>query len=82
MHPTAWMKTVWTVIRPLISMKFGRKLTYVNNLAQLEEWVWLNQISIPIEVKNYDQAKLADQGEARVEDSRTRSQITILNLYQ
>jgi hypothetical protein len=64
------MKTIWTMIRPLLSMKFGRKLTYCNNLAELEDWVWLNQISIPIEVKNYDISKLADQGEQRVEDSR------------
>ena len=52
-------------------MKFGRKLTYVNNLVELEEWVWLNQISIPVEVRNFDKSKLAEQGEARIEDSST-----------
>ena len=70
-HPTSWMKTIWTMIRPLISMKFGRKLTYVNNLSELEEWIWLNQISIPADVKNFDKSKLADLGEARIEDSST-----------
>lgn len=70
-HPTSWMKTIWTMLRPFISFKFSGKLTYVNNLTELEEWVWLNQISIPVDVKNYDKSKLADMGEARIEDAST-----------
>ena len=49
---------IWTMMKPFISAKFGRKLLYVNQLAELSEFIWLNQIPIPIEVQNFDETKL------------------------
>ena len=34
-HPTTWMKTIWTLFKPLISSKFGQKITYVNYLRHM-----------------------------------------------
>ncbi|CAF2050718.1 unnamed protein product [Rotaria magnacalcarata] len=53
-HPTTWIKFFWPVIRPFISVKFSRKVTYINRLSQLEEYVHLDNIRIPAEVKSFD----------------------------
>ncbi|CAF0754260.1 unnamed protein product, partial [Rotaria sp. Silwood1] len=53
-HPTKWVKFLWPVLRSLISAKFSRKVTYINHLGQLEEYVHLENIRIPVEVKNFD----------------------------
>ena len=34
-HPTSWMKTIWMLFKPIISAKFGQKVTYVNYLSKL-----------------------------------------------
>jgi len=67
-HPTSWMKTVWMFLKPFISAKFGQKVTYINHLSELKEWCYINQLSIPIEVKNFDNKKLAEAGLANIED--------------
>ncbi|CAF3574699.1 unnamed protein product [Rotaria sordida] len=53
-HPTKWVKFLWPVLRSLISAKFSRKVTYINHLSELEEYVHLENIRIPVEVKNFD----------------------------
>ncbi|CAF5180190.1 unnamed protein product, partial [Rotaria magnacalcarata] len=35
-------------------VKFSRKVTYINRLSQLEEYVHLDNIRIPAEVKSFD----------------------------
>ena len=39
------------VFKPLISFKFGQKLTYINRLDELHPVLYLDQIDIPHEVK-------------------------------
>ncbi|CAG5104981.1 Oidioi.mRNA.OKI2018_I69.chr1.g1727.t1.cds [Oikopleura dioica] len=70
-HPTSWMKMIWTMMKPFISAKFGRKLLYVNHLAELKEFIWLNQIPIPVEVQNFDESKLKSQGLETINDGTT-----------
>ncbi|UJR35841.1 hypothetical protein I4U23_028586 [Adineta vaga] len=55
-HPTKWIKFLWPFLRSIISAKFSRKVTYINRLSQLEEYVHLDNIRIPVEVKNFDPA--------------------------
>uniref|UniRef100_A0AAX7SUP9 Rho GTPase activating protein 8 n=1 Tax=Astatotilapia calliptera TaxID=8154 RepID=A0AAX7SUP9_ASTCA len=49
-HPTNFIRIVWNLFKPLISHKFGRKLTYVNYLAELREHLNYEQLFIPPEV--------------------------------
>jgi len=72
-HPTGWMKTVWMFLKPFISAKFGQKVVYVNHLSELNEWCYLNQLSIPVEVKNFDDKKLSEQGLANLDDGREKA---------
>jgi len=53
-HPTKWIKFLWPVLRPFISSKFSRKVTYINRLSELNEYVHLTNIRIPVEVKEFD----------------------------
>lgn len=50
-HPTSFLKIVSQVFRPVISVKFGRKLNYINTLKELAEHIPLEHLDIPPEVK-------------------------------
>lgn len=50
-HPTSFLKILSQVFRPVISVKFGRKINYINTLKELNGHVSLNQLSIPEEVQ-------------------------------
>ncbi len=46
-HATSFVKTMLTLIRPLISSKFGKKISFIQTLSELEQHVHLSQIAIP-----------------------------------
>ncbi|XP_066214730.1 rho GTPase-activating protein 8 isoform X2 [Saccopteryx leptura] len=54
-HPTNFIKVLWNVFRPLISHKFGKKVTYFNYLSELREHLKCDQLAIPPEVVRYDE---------------------------
>uniref|UniRef100_A0A8C4ZG94 Rho GTPase activating protein 8 n=1 Tax=Gadus morhua TaxID=8049 RepID=A0A8C4ZG94_GADMO len=60
-HPTNFIRIVWNIFHPFISHKFGRKLTYVNYLAELREHVPYQQLVIPPDVLRHDERLRAAQ---------------------
>lgn len=54
-HPTNFIKVLWNVFKPLISHKFGKKVTYFNHLSELHEHLKCDQLAIPPEVLRYDE---------------------------
>lgn len=50
-HPTSFLKIISQVFRPVISVKFGRKINYINSLKELSEYIKLEQLAIPEQVK-------------------------------
>ncbi|XP_078004304.1 rho GTPase-activating protein 8 isoform X2 [Phascolarctos cinereus] len=54
-HPTDFIKVVWTIFKPLISHKFGKKVTYFNYLSELREHLKYDQLMIPPEVIRHDE---------------------------
>ncbi|KAM9705230.1 rho GTPase-activating protein 8-like [Menidia menidia] len=60
-HPTSFIKVVWTLFKPLISHKFGRKLTYVNFLEELQGVLNYQQLSVPEPVLRHDERLRAAQ---------------------
>ncbi|MXQ95285.1 hypothetical protein E5288_WYG005083 [Bos mutus] len=54
-HPTNFIKILWTILKPLVSHKFGKKVTYFNYLSELREHLKYDQLSIPQEVLRYDE---------------------------
>ncbi|PAA58738.1 hypothetical protein BOX15_Mlig029893g3 [Macrostomum lignano] len=54
-HPTKLIKALYYLFRPLLSVKFGRKLAYVNYLSELKSHnLFLDQMPIPQRVREYD----------------------------
>ncbi|XP_017774968.1 PREDICTED: rho GTPase-activating protein 1-like isoform X1 [Nicrophorus vespilloides] len=53
-HPTSFLKIILQMFTPVISVKFGKKLSYINTLAELSEHINLEQLSIPEEVTEHD----------------------------
>ncbi|KAL1007038.1 hypothetical protein UPYG_G00081100 [Umbra pygmaea] len=53
-HPTMFIKTLLILFKPLISLKFGRKINYINYLSELEDIVKCEQLVIPTRVRDYD----------------------------
>lgn len=49
-HPTNFIRIVWQLFKPVISIKFGRKMRYVNYLNELEQYMHLEQLLIPKQV--------------------------------
>lgn len=60
-HPTNFIRIVWNLFKPLISHKFGKKLTYVNYLAELREHLNYEQLIIPPDVLRHDEKLRAAQ---------------------
>ncbi|KAM5333488.1 rho GTPase-activating protein 8 isoform 1-T1 [Glossophaga mutica] len=54
-HPTNFIKVLWNVFKPLISHKFGKKVTYFNYLSELRVHLKCDQLAIPPEVVRYDE---------------------------
>lgn len=54
-HPTNFIKVLWNIFKPLISHKFGKKVTYLNDLRELREHLQYDQLVIPPEVLRYDE---------------------------
>ncbi|KAL4678486.1 hypothetical protein H8957_008117 [Semnopithecus entellus] len=63
-HPTSFIKVLWNIFKPLISHKFGKKVTYFNYLSELHEHLKYDQLIIPPEVLRYDE-KLQSLHEGR-----------------
>ncbi|KMQ91457.1 rho gtpase-activating protein 1 [Lasius niger] len=49
-HPTNFIRFVWQIFKPAISVKFGRKMMYVNYLEDLAHYIKLDQLIIPPQV--------------------------------
>ncbi|KFO90037.1 Rho GTPase-activating protein 8, partial [Buceros rhinoceros silvestris] len=54
-HPTNFIKILWNIFKPLISHKFGKKVTYLNCLSDLREHLKYDQLNIPQEVIRHDE---------------------------
>lgn len=63
-HPTNFIKVLWTIFKPLISHKFGKKVIYLNGLSELREHLKYDQLIVPPEVLRYDE-KLRNLHEGR-----------------
>ncbi|XP_046444749.1 rho GTPase-activating protein 1-like isoform X2 [Daphnia pulex] len=53
-HPTNFIRVIWQLFKPFISIKFGRKMMYVNYLSELGNHIHLNQVNIPPPVLTHD----------------------------
>ncbi|KAL8559494.1 hypothetical protein ACOMHN_037158 [Nucella lapillus] len=58
-HPTNFIKVLWNIFRPFISVKFGKKLMYVNYLVELRNHLPFDQLTVPVPVLEYDLKKAA-----------------------
>ncbi|XP_035703861.1 rho GTPase-activating protein 1 isoform X2 [Folsomia candida] len=54
-HPTNFIKLTFQLFKPVISAKFGRKVMYINYLHELNQFIRLDQLTIPQIVLDYDQ---------------------------
>lgn len=57
-HPTWFIRTVLTISRPFISVKFMNKIRYVHSLGELAQIVPMEHIHVPECVVQYDQEKI------------------------
>ncbi|KAM8740259.1 rho GTPase-activating protein 8-like [Acanthopagrus schlegelii] len=60
-HPTNFIRILWNIFKPLISHKFGKKLTYVNYLAELRDHLNYEQLVVPPDVLRHDEKLRAAQ---------------------
>ncbi len=49
-HPTRFIRFIWNIFKPFISVKFERKLHYVNYLRDLRDVVHAEQMTVPSEI--------------------------------
>jgi Rho GTPase-activating protein 1 len=54
LHPTNFIRVMMSLMKPFLNYKFGKKLSYVNRLAELEPVMYLDNLDIPEEVKRHD----------------------------
>uniref|UniRef100_A0A8D0HNF4 Rho GTPase activating protein 8 n=1 Tax=Sphenodon punctatus TaxID=8508 RepID=A0A8D0HNF4_SPHPU len=54
-HPTNFIKILWKIFKPLISHKFGKKVTSLNYLSELSEHLKYDLLIVPQEVIRHDE---------------------------
>ncbi|KAE8281112.1 Rho GTPase-activating protein 8 Rho-type GTPase-activating protein 8 [Larimichthys crocea] len=70
-HPTNFIRIVWNIFKPLISHKFGKKLTYVNYLAELRAHLNYEQLLVPADVLRHDEKLRAAQTDGAPPSAKT-----------
>ncbi|KAM9845868.1 rho GTPase-activating protein 8-like isoform 2-T2 [Aulostomus maculatus] len=60
-HPTNFIRIVWNIFKPVISHKFGKKLKYVNHLAELQRHLNDQLLLVPPDVLRHDEKLRAAQ---------------------
>ncbi|KAK0394465.1 hypothetical protein QR680_000753 [Steinernema hermaphroditum] len=53
-HPTRFIRIVWRVFQPFISMKFEKKVQYVNFLHELDSELRVEQLNLPQPIIDHD----------------------------
>ncbi|CAL8075353.1 unnamed protein product [Calicophoron daubneyi] len=53
-HPTTGIKILWALFKPFVSSKMSRKVMYIEQLKDLEEYLFLNQLPVPRRVIDFD----------------------------
>jgi len=56
-HPSLWTKTVFLVMKPLLSQKFWRKLIYIEKVEQIYEYIDPTQITFSRDVYLYEELR-------------------------
>ncbi|XP_032814156.2 rho GTPase-activating protein 8-like isoform X2 [Petromyzon marinus] len=56
-HPTNFIRVLWSFLKPFISYKFGRKVMYFNYLSELHQQMKDPMLIIPPEVVRFDEEK-------------------------
>nr|XP_039254797.1 rho GTPase-activating protein 1-like isoform X2 [Styela clava] len=54
-HPTNFIRIMMNIMKPFISIKFGRKLRYINYLCEMSDTLQISQLNIPPEVIKRDE---------------------------
>lgn len=54
-HPTNFIRIMMGIMKPFISIKFGRKLRYINYLSEMSDVLQVSQLNIPPEVLKRDE---------------------------
>ena len=52
-HPSFWVKMMFGLCRPFISSKFWKKLSYIDDLAELYSFIPRSELTFPEEVLRY-----------------------------
>jgi hypothetical protein len=50
-HPTYFIKLLWNIFIPLVSVKFNKKIFYCKTIGELSAMMDIKALSIPDEVK-------------------------------
>uniref|UniRef100_A0A914Y2H9 CRAL-TRIO domain-containing protein n=1 Tax=Panagrolaimus superbus TaxID=310955 RepID=A0A914Y2H9_9BILA len=53
-HPSTFIRIVWNIFKPFISLKFERKVHYVNYLHELNTYIRIAQLNLPQVIIDHD----------------------------
>uniref|UniRef100_A0AC34R2F1 CRAL-TRIO domain-containing protein n=1 Tax=Panagrolaimus sp. JU765 TaxID=591449 RepID=A0AC34R2F1_9BILA len=53
-HPSTFIRVVWNIFKPFISLKFERKVHYVNYLHELNAHIRIAQLNLPQVIIDHD----------------------------
>uniref|UniRef100_A0A5K3EVY3 Rho-GAP domain-containing protein n=1 Tax=Mesocestoides corti TaxID=53468 RepID=A0A5K3EVY3_MESCO len=53
-YPTRTVRVLWSLFAAFVSVKMNKKLHYVNNLRELESYVPVRQLNLPLRIRDYD----------------------------
>ncbi|KAL3993776.1 Divergent CRAL/TRIO domain family protein [Acanthocheilonema viteae] len=57
-HPTRFIRIIWSIFKPFISIKFERKIHYVNYVHELDSVLRVEQLNLPQPIKDHDSSLL------------------------
>ncbi|KAJ8398451.1 hypothetical protein AAFF_G00427060 [Aldrovandia affinis] len=62
-HPTWYIKALITIIKPFISVKFSRKVRFIDSLLELQEYIPMEHVQIPDCIQQFDEKMNSGSGQ-------------------
>jgi len=81
-HPSTIIKLFFNFLKPIISIKFGRKIKYCNYLQDLQDTIPLQQIHIPDDVRRHDSSLMSKNKEKSSDPAQSSEPIALPSTQQ
>ncbi|GAB0098276.1 Rho GTPase-activating protein 68F [Sergentomyia squamirostris] len=81
-HPTMFIRVIWNLCKPFISVKFKNKLFYVSSLEELRENLGLKSLKLPDNIYEFDERNASSRRSSGLTGAKNAQELNIAKTTQ